>query len=330
MPINKDAYARYRIIDDVLNYKKYVDLLTLKEACERRLDDYVSDRTLKKDIADMKLAFDAPIEFDRYNKGYYYTQPFSMQTTIPLKNNDLMALHFAVSTLNQFENIPILADFKEAVHKIAKAIQVKQQTFETTESIIQFEKMPYFKGIELLNDFTTAIVHKKKVSFDYEYFEPNKKNKKHILHPYLLKEYWNRWYVTGYHETYQQIRTFGLDRINNLVISEEEFWQQEDFDANIFFKNALGITVLANAEPEEIILLFDKQQGKYIETQPIHETQTTENTENGLIVKFKLMITYELVAEILSHGDKVVVVQPQKLVDMVKNSLQKSLSNYGK
>src|SRR5690606_40629522 len=43
------------------------------------------------------------------------------------------------------------------------------------------------------------------------------------LNPYLLKEYQNRWYLVGTIKPTDEFRTFGIDRISNLVVSETTF-----------------------------------------------------------------------------------------------------------
>lgn len=325
MPINKDAYARYRIIDDVLNYRKYVSLQRLKEYCEERLDDTFSDRTIKNDIYTMRDTFDAPIEFDKLNKGYFYAENFSMQTTAPLKSNDVSALHFAASMLGQFQEIPVLADFKSTADKIIKAIKIRQE--EENNNFIQFEKTPFFKGGDFLSDFATATRRNYPVKFTYQRFSTDSE-KEHILHPYLLKEYRNRWYVIGWHPEREMIRIFGLDRIQKMEVLEDIFDPRPDFEADTYFKHSLGITVLQDQEPQEIILLFNETQGKYIQAQPMHETQEVEESSEGLIVRLKLLITYELVSEILNHGEKVKVLAPQSLQDLIKERLMQALKQY--
>lgn len=325
MPVNKNAYARYRIIDDVLNYKKYADFHTLKEACERRLDTTVAERTLKKDLADMRLDFDAPIEYDNYRKAYFYSRSFTMQTTVPLASNDLAALQFAVSTLEQFPNLPILQDFRAAVEKIKKALQIKQLHQETAR-FIQFEQTPVYKGSQWLNLFVEAIRQRKKVTFAHQSFA--KEQKQHQIHPYLLKEYRNRWYVIGFDESHQMIRIFGLDRIETPELLEVEFNPAKDFDSDDYFQHSIGITVLNQEKPQNIVLLFDKQQAKYIETQPIHDTQQAEMTEKGLRVTLRLLITYELIAEILRYGEQVKVLAPESLRQTILQRIEATKKNY--
>ncbi len=326
MPVNKSAYARYRIIDDILNYKKIADLQFLREACERRLDTTFSERTIKKDIQDMRLDFDAPIVFDHYHKGYCYTHPFSMQTTMPLQSSDISALQFAVSTLSQFQEMPVFEDFKEAVDKIIKALKLKADNQHS--NFIQFERVPFYKGSEWLSPIAQAIEARHPLRLQYRSFEMEEAQTR-LHHPYLLKEYKHRWYVIGYDEQRESIRIFALDRIEALEPqTEHRYFRLEGFDADAYFKYALGITVLADQAPQDILLCFAPLQGKYIENQPLHPTQETRQTARGLEVKLRLVPSYELIAEILSYGESVKVLAPNSLRERIAEILDKATNLY--
>ena len=81
--------------------------------------------------------------------------------------------------------------------------------------------------------------------------------------------------------------------------------------------------------PKEIILSFNPSQGKYIKSLPLHETQQILiDNEHELRIQLTLFITHDFVMELLAHGDTVTVIQPQILIDEVKNNYRNSLSNY--
>ncbi|MCK9205066.1 MAG: WYL domain-containing protein, partial [Bacteroidales bacterium] len=65
---------------------------------------------------------------------------------------------------------------------------------------------------------------------------------------------------------------------------------------------------------------FDPEQGKYIKTFPLHESQhiLTDNNKEFRI-RLHLHITYDLIMELLSYGEKVEVIKPKSLrKDLVK------------
>nr|MBP6335245.1 WYL domain-containing protein [Bacteroidia bacterium] len=77
MPKNKEAYTRYRLIDEALKnrQKPFPSLSELAEKCEELLGKKVSKSTMQKDLYAMRfdegLNFQAPIEYNDARKGYY-------------------------------------------------------------------------------------------------------------------------------------------------------------------------------------------------------------------------------------------------------------------
>src|SRR5690606_5002876 len=97
----KNAYARYRLIDSRLTNKS-LKPPTLDEIVEyvcEKLDMDVSVSSIQKDIYAMRydtnLGFEAPIEFDRYSRGYVYTEPDYSISKMPVSADDLKGLEFA-------------------------------------------------------------------------------------------------------------------------------------------------------------------------------------------------------------------------------------------
>ena len=80
MPKIKSAVSRHKIIDGCLNnkLKPYPTLEALAEACSKRIREGISTSTIEKDIRQMKLSqpngYDAPIEYSKVNKGYFYAE----------------------------------------------------------------------------------------------------------------------------------------------------------------------------------------------------------------------------------------------------------------
>ena len=76
MPINKNAYRRYKVIDACLRNKmrRYPNMKELLAALEEKLGVNTTAETVQKDIAVMKMlppdGFDAPIKFNRTHLGY--------------------------------------------------------------------------------------------------------------------------------------------------------------------------------------------------------------------------------------------------------------------
>lgn len=335
MPINKDALVRYRIINKCLinKFKTYPTKEELKDACIEALGvDSISDRTIEKDIEDMRynveLGYLAPIEYNKKFKGYRYTDINYSIDKIPLKADDLNALQFATSILSQFSHLSILKDFTGAVTKIMEAVNINRMVLENSDlDFIEFGKAEYVAGGPFLENLVLAIKDSLQVSFTYKK-HGNSESKNYTLDPYLLKEYKNVWYVIGKDPSTSSIKTFGLDRIVNLEILKSTFEQSADFDKKKYFENAFGITS-SYIEPEEVILKFSKKTGDYIKASPLHKSQRiVKEDPNECEVSLTVYPTIDLVMQLLSYGSDVEVIAPASLRNQIKLQLQSTLEKY--
>lgn len=73
----------------------------------------------------------------------------------------------------------------------------------------------------------------------------------------------------------------------------------------------------------------DAFQGKYIKALPFHHSQQIiKDDENEMIIRLFLVPTYDFVQEILSKGKTIKILQPQSLIDEVKQIYQAALEQY--
>lgn len=147
--------------------------------------------------------------------------------------------------------------------------------------------------------------------------------------PYALKEYKRRWYLIA--EDYQgdnRIKTFGLDRISQLEITQTKV-QHKKVDIETLFKNSYGITIDTETLPQEIILSFDYQQGQYIKTLPLHPSQEVLiDNEKEVRIRLRLIPNYDFVMDICARSLYVKVISPSSLAKEVKGYLKEAYEQY--
>jgi predicted DNA-binding transcriptional regulator YafY len=334
MPVNKEAFIRYRIIDQCIRNKRkpFPNIFDIMRACEEKLGKKFSERTLQMDLKTMKedeaLGYLAPIKFSKIEKGYLYTDPNYSIASVPLNDNDVQAIEFAASVLQQYKNVGLFEQFDDAVDKIFNAISIRNIFQENDpRQVIQLEKATYVKGSELIPELLSAVKEMSVISFSYTKFS-SEEAKQHKVHPYLLKEYRNRWYLIGMLDKNDRITTFGLDRISDLQLCTDKFRFNHDFDPDIYFKHAYGITTFSG-QPEEVQLSFTPRVGQYVLTQPLHETQQLiKETESDICISMQVGITIELINDILSYGADIKVLKPESLASQLKSILEKAGGQY--
>jgi predicted DNA-binding transcriptional regulator YafY len=322
MTTQKSAYRRYATIDRCLNspHKKYWTKEELMAEVQK-IDIEIKPRTFDNDIYDMRnetgLTFkNAPIDYDRKLKGYYYTAPFSI--SIPIDNEDIQRLELAEQILTQYQNIPYFSQFSAAIDKVIRIVKEVKETDEGTHrSFILFEKIPNVLGYEYLDPILNAIKSEQSISVTYKKFDGDSSFTV-TVHPYFVKEFHNRWYFVGYCESGNGLRTYALDRIKEIVNAASPYITNTAIVPEDYFKDCIGIDI-QHKEIVKVVLAFSPRQSNYVRTQDIHRSQRKiKDDEQGVHIQLDLMINYELIMLILSYGAEVQVLEPVTLALQIK------------
>ena len=332
MPLNRDAYSRYRLIDVRLRKKPYPQLEELHWYLEEKLDKRISRRTVQLDLQEMRysslLGFHAPIIYDRAEKTYRYSNPKFSISSLPITAEELHGLDFAISILNQFKHLPAIKEFEEAIMKIASTVKLNKEARGETDHI-QLDRPFVVKGIEFVEPILKAITEKRVLKFTYQK-HGSEEISQNYLQPYLIREAKNFWYVVGrrINKKEKKILTFALDRIHDMQLTEDVF-ADEKIDRKNFFKNVIGVTV-GEGKAETVQLSFSPIQGKYVKTVPIHHSQKIlKETETEMRVSLDVVVNHELKMQLLSYGENVKVLQPKSLANDIKATAKSMLKKYG-
>ena len=338
MPANKYALLRYRIIDRCISnkFRPYPNKEDLRRACEEELygsdGDRISLSTIDKDLYAMRnesnLGYYAPIAFSKIEKGYFYEDPDYSIDELPLNVEDLEAIKLAANTLSQFRGIQLFKSSGDAIDKIIDRLSLQPSNDQRVDSYVQFETPSEYRGSHHLKRLFDAIRDKTQVGFEYAKFS-GEPSKHYDLHPYLLREYRNRWYVIGNNPSKQAIVVFGLDRIvGEIELSQKRFDRLTEFNSDLYFKHSIGITAIDEA-PQSVVLRFEPLTARYVESQPLHESQKVSVLSSGKVdVELYVCLTQELKMQILSYGSNVEIVKPEKLRQEISDELKKSIDKY--
>jgi len=335
MAINKNALIRYKTIDKCLQNKyRQWTLDDLIEACSDVLHEYegrevnVSRRTIQLDIQMMrsdKLGYNAPIVvYDR--KFYKYEDEDYSITDIPLTENDMNVLSETVEMLKQFKDFSLFSELGGIIQRLEDKVY-SEKTHQA--SIIHLDKNENLKGLEHLDLLYQAILKKIVLRITYQSFKARNASKI-IFHPFILKEYNNRWFLVGVAGNKSQIVTFALDRIMEVDYDLNIPYRNENFNGDLYYKNTIGVTVLDEKHIQEVILKIEKSNAPYVVTKPFHSTQEIlETLEDGsVIVKLYVHINFELERLILGFGDAIEVVSPKILRKRIRRKLQDAVKKY--
>lgn len=291
---------RYILIIERIHDTKFPSLANLREFL-REQGFEISERTLQRNIEAIRIEFNIDIKYDYNFKGYYIDKD-------------------STDSLESFLKFLEIAGTAEL---ISDSIKEDRKTLE----YLSFDTAAYLKGVEYLKILLKAIKDSKMVSFNKENYK-SEKSSVYTIQPYLLKEYQNRWYVIGFVPELNELRTFGLDRIDNVTVLKEKFKKDKSIKPLTIFENVIGLNA-EDGKVEEVHLSLTPLQGKYLKSLPLHKSQQViKENDKETIISLKVVVNYELVQRILMLGHQCTVLQPKSLVEEVKMSLKESLGKY--
>lgn len=334
MSQNKNALIRYKTIDKCLqNQYRSWTLEDLTEACSDALSEYegkensVSKRTTQLDIQLMrseKLGYNAPIMvYDR--KFYKYEDEDYSITDIPLTETDINVLTETVSMLKQFKDFSLFSDVSDILQRLEDKIYAEKSH---SRPVIYLDKNENLKGLHFLDVLYQAIIKKMVVKLTYKSFKSREEQVFHF-HPFILKEFNNRWFLVGKKKASLPITNLALDRIVSIDFDFNQEYIDEDFDAEEFYKDVVGVTVDQGLRAKKIELWIDKENAPYVITKPFHHSQKIESEhETGIIISLNLKVNYEFIRLLLGFGGCIKVISPEGLKMKMKDRFEQALKLY--
>ena len=240
----------------------------------------ISIRTFQRDLNEIRTLFNIDIQCNLSTKEYYIAN--DQQSDL---NNSMLESFDMINSLNIMSDVSKYMFFEK---RKAKGIH-------------------HFYGLlhAIKNHIVINLVHQK-----YEYDDPTER----LVEPLALKESKGRWYLFAKDTNDKRLKTFGLDRVIEFSYTPKRFDYPKNLDVNEIFNHCFGVINPDHGNPEEIILSFEPEHGKYIKSYPLHESQSIlRDAEDELRIKLNLYVTLDLIMEILYHRDTVEVIAPKSL-----------------
>ena len=150
--------------------------------------------------------------------------------------------------------------------------------------------------------------------------------------PYCLKLFKQRWYMLAKSEGKDVPRIYSLDeRMINVVQTDLDYKLPAKFNAEGFFAEYYGIIVGTDWESQIVKIRVAKDQEKYFDTLPLHDSQKKleeESDESYSIYRYHLAPTFDFKQELLSRGPVVEVLEPKEFREEIMDDIAKMASLY--
>ena len=334
MPVNKNAYIRYRTLDRCFrNKQRRYFIQDLIDACTEALvdanfDGSVSRRQIFDDISFMESDAGFSIELDRHREGKkvyyrYHDTDFSISQQ-PISKGEAQQLQQAIVTLTRFRGLPQY----EWIEEVISNLELRFNLGGKSAGVVCFDQNRDLKGLEYLGPLIDAATEHKVLKVNYHNYKRGGRDMVFIFHPYYLKQYNNRWFAFGRNDATGQIANLALDRIEGLETKDEiEYIINTEIDFDHHFDNVVGVTIPNNPEGKRIVFRTTPERYSYIWSKPLHPSQRIVDRKQCML-SIDVAPNPELEQKLLSFGPDVEVLEPEYLREHIKKKVEESYKKY--
>jgi predicted DNA-binding transcriptional regulator YafY len=133
-------------------------------------------------------------------------------------------------------------------------------------------------------------------------------------------------YVIGFVPEYGELRTFAVDRIAQVSLTEERFEALELPDDT--FAHSLGVN---QGTPEPIDISFAPRIARYVRERVWHPSQELADQEDGsLRLTLNVVNDWALKSWVLGFGGLATVVSPSHLAEEIAKEIEAARQNYAR
>jgi predicted DNA-binding transcriptional regulator YafY len=304
----------------------------------------VSTRTIRRDLEALQSA-GFPL-FDELHEGKKFwtleQRAFRRLDDTGFTLAELTALYFSRSLVECLAATPFQRDVRSAFDKLAAALTPGMRQFldrlplvmqakadpgtqslmadPATPATASRQSAPRSARVAQLLD---ATLHHRRVVMRYHSFSSNRE-KEYVVEPYRLVFAQGGLYAIAFVPEYTQLRTFAVERIQSLSVTEDRF-EPVDLPEDAF-AHSLGVN---QGTPERIEVVFEPHIARYVKERVWHSSQQTHESEDGtLTLTLNVCNDWALRSWVLGFGPLARVISPPALAAQILDEINRARSQY--
>jgi predicted DNA-binding transcriptional regulator YafY len=336
MPRNAEVIRQWSILRDLEASRR----VTIDDLAART---GVTTRTIRRDLEALQTA-GFPL-FDEVHDGKKYwtleQKAFRRLDDTGFTLAELSALYFSRTLVECLAAMPFERDVRSAFDKLAAALTPGMRQFldrlplvmqakadpgshsstgERAPATASKQSAPRSARVAQLLDAT--LTHRR-VRMRYHSFSSNRE-KDYVMEPYRLVFAQGGLYVVANVPEYEQLRTFAVERILTLSVTEERF-EPLDLPGDAF-AHSLGVN---QGAPERIEVAFEPGIARYIKERVWHPSQSIrEDADGTLTMTLDVCNDWALRSWILGFGPLARVISPPILAAQILDEIERARSQY--
>jgi predicted DNA-binding transcriptional regulator YafY len=280
----------------------------------------ISPATARRDIAYLRERLLAPIAFDQFKNGFYYTDD---DFGLPFEKSPKII--FLLGMLSKIADEAGLGSLEE-VKSLEK--RLSELVFPEYSKLVDAIHCEWVEVESIQPAIFEAIIEATvtRKTLNIRYRSAQAAESERALEPVRLVSYQGRWYLLAFCRLRQGMRLFHIARILEAFIGRETFKRQSDDNYNAYLNSAFGIfkgEVLFNAT-----IRFSSTAAELVRHQRWHRDQRIEEVEGGILMHLPVNDDRELLMKILQYGSMAQVIAPDQLRQRIHEEAQAIAAQY--
>ena len=331
MPRNAEVIRQWTILREIERARAGgVTIDELASLCD------VTTRTIRRDLQALEEAgfplFDDKTQDDGKTRWKVNGQAFK-GLAAGLTVSELCALYFSRSLVESLSGTPFRDDVESAFEKLSSVLTPHMRTFlDQLPRVIATKPDPLRRRISGAEPAQQAIVsraldatlHHRVTTLTY-HSRSSERTKTYVIHPYRLAYAQGGLYLLAYVPEYGEVRTFAVERIEQLSPGEERFEPIDDLP-DAAFPHSLGVH---SGPPERVEIEFQPGVADYVRSREWHASQQLRESDSGvLLMTLDVCLDRALQSWILSFGPFARVISPERLAREIAEQFDEARARY--
>lgn len=291
----------------------------------------VSSKTVQRDLDYLRDELEAPIEFDRFENGYFYSRTDYVLPFLPVDGTDLFSIGVAAQVLSLFGGTPLARDLKACYERLAElmppAVRLRPEIVREKLALRATAFRPVRE--ETWQAVSEAMQRGQALSIRYQRPRASPGDAR-IVHPYAFVLSGRDWMMLAEDQAAGQVKMFYLSRIEAARLTEARYTIPKNFDTDAFFRDTFGIFV-GGRKPFRLRVRFSQEISDEVRELQFHPQQKIETTPKGETI---LELPAQSIAEarrfVLTYGKDAVALDPPELVEDLRRQIAALSRAYGK
>jgi predicted DNA-binding transcriptional regulator YafY len=241
-----------------------------------------------------------------------------------ISTSQMVAFSFVRGALGFLRGTGIEEDLSEVFDRLSLALResdyalfqnLDRKLFDVNEAAYDYKDK-----LDVVNAVITALLREERLTL------VQKDGARVKIDPYTLALYKKGLYLVGFSHRRKELRTFGLDKVEDADRHAGERFEYPDaWEPSAFFRGPWGI--LGGAK-ERVVVRFDARVAPFVTRRGWHWTQAFREVDGGVEMSVEPEGIEELVSWVLGFGASAEVIEPPGVRERVAGELRRAAARY--